>query len=352
MTAREVWRPAAQHAMQVHGKRAAKFGKGMEEIDLEQVGGRWLVQAASENTGVGFSISTAMVDEAWNVPLATVTDALVPAMSQREQPQLLLVSTAGDSGSDLLRRYREQALQDVTGDGDVLLLEWSAPAEAKYDDPATWAWASPYWTPRRQEFLESQVASIPESTFRAQYLNQWVASVDGWIPASAWANGETTVEPTGRPDTTAVEVSMDGNRFAAVSAWSTPTGIVLRAATTQSSARVWEYVARFDAPRLLLPPSLAVHYLGRRKPIVVGSTEMGRYMIGVGRAILDGRVQHHPDDHVLTDDVLRAVAVTTEAGMRLSIRKSPGPIEAARAMVWAVGEILRPAAPKPKIRAG
>jgi hypothetical protein len=101
---------------------------------------------------------------------------------------------------------------------------------------------------------------------------------------------------------------------------------------------------------LLLPPQLHVHYKGRRRATMVGVAEMGRHLPGVGRAISEGIVLHRSDDHILTDDVGRAVASTTEAGVRLSYRKSSGPIEAARAMVWAVGETLRPSGPRPIVR--
>jgi hypothetical protein len=350
-TAREVWRPAALHAMARYGKKAAKFGKGTEEIDLGDLAGRWLVQAASDNTGVGYSLSQVNLDEAWAIS-EDIFASMSPAMSEREQPQAWLVSTAGDSGSNLLRQYREQALQDTKGTGDVLLIEWSAPPEAPYDHPNTWRWASPNWSPRREKFLASQLASISEAAFRVQYLNQWVSSVDGWIPASAWAAAESDLEPEGRPDVTAVEVAPDGSRFAVVSAWAIGEAIVLRASSTPSSAVLWSTVEGLAPSRLLLPPQLHIHYTGRGRPTMVGSTEMGRHMIGVARAINEGRVLHSHDDHVLTSDVGRAVAVTTEQGMRLSIRKSPGPIEAARAMVWAVGEILRPGVPKPRIRSG
>ena len=353
-TAREVWRPAALHAVRMYDDRkVSKYGKGMEEIDLtEYEHGRWLVQAASENTGVGFSISHVSVDEAWNVPAETFTQALAPAQSQREQPQAYLISTAGDSSSALLRSFREQALQDTAGTGDVLLIEWSAPPEAPYDDPATWRWASPEWSERRREFLASAVASVPEAVFRTQYLNQWVSTVDGWIPASVWAAGESDVEPDGIPDAAAVEVSLDGKRFGVVWAWKAGDRVIIRGMVTSSASRVWAELEERRPRSLLLPPQLHVHHRGRMRSVMVGAGELAKYMNGVGRAIGDGIVLHRHDDHALTEDVGRAVAVTTEAGIRLSIRRSPGPIEAARAMVWAVGHVLRPGAPRPKIRVG
>jgi hypothetical protein len=76
-----------------YGKAAAKFGKGSEEIDLTDWGhGRWLLQAADDNAGIGYSTTQANVDEAWNVGASVVDDGLGPGMIEREQPQTLLWS--------------------------------------------------------------------------------------------------------------------------------------------------------------------------------------------------------------------------------------------------------------------
>lgn len=352
-TAREVWRPAALHAREVYGKQVSKFGRGTEETDLtEFVDGRWSVQAAGPNTAVGWSPSFAFVDEAWNVPRNVVDEAIVPAMSEREQPQLWLVSTAGDGKSDLLQSYREAALQDTDDEGDVLLLEWSAPPAAPYNDPVTWRWASPHWGERREAFLKSQIQAISEAAFKVQYLNQWVQSVDGWMPASIWANGETDLEPEGSPEAIAVEVSLDGQRFAAVSAYRVGEDqILVTSYVTKSSAMLWEHVEAQAPARLLLSPPLAVHYQGRIRPEVVGVTELSRHLIGVSRAAADRRLLHHATDHALNEDIARAVTAQSDTGMRLSERKSTGPIEACRAMVWAAGELLKPAAPRPSVQA-
>jgi hypothetical protein len=42
----------------------------------------------------GYSVSLGAVDEAWKVRGSSVDEGLTPTMAEREQPQLLLVSTA------------------------------------------------------------------------------------------------------------------------------------------------------------------------------------------------------------------------------------------------------------------
>jgi len=176
--------------------------------------------------------------------------------------------------------------------------------------------------------------------------------VDGWIPGAVWAQSARNDPPPDRaPDVVALESSPDGGRLAIVAAWRDGDRVIVRAHATLSTSAAWGIVDRY-APRLiLLPPGLFVHYSGRRRTVQVGVAELGKHLTGVGRAIRDGRVVHDPADHTLNDDLGRAVAVTTDSGTRLSQAKSSGPIEAARALVWAVGEILRPGNPKPKARA-
>jgi len=192
---------------------------------------------------------------------------------------------------------------------------------------------------------------MAESKFRTQYLNQWVQSIDGWVPAAAWATGYDDRQPPDEvADAVAVEVAPDGERFATVAAWRIDDQVIVRSVASSSATAIWEQVEAWNPRLLLLPPPLMVHYAGRRRPTPVGTTELGRHLVGVGRAIAAGDVRHSPTDHILTTDVSCAVATPSETGLRLSIRKATGPTEAARAMVWAVGELLRPSSPRPAIR--
>jgi hypothetical protein len=352
-TAHEVWSPAAKYAQAVYGKRAAKWGKGAEEIDLTGHGhGRWAVQAADQNAGIGWSLTEAHIDEGWNVGRYVADDGLIPAMSEREQPQLYLWSTAGDAASDLMRHYRTVALQDQDGTGSVLLLEWSPPEELPWDHPNTWRWASPHWSDRRQQRLQARIdANIGETKFSLQYLNRWVRTANGLIPATVWAEShDTAAPPDRRPDVMAVEVSPEGDRYAWVTCWREGDHVVVRSSTSADLGRWRRAVAEADPRRVLYPPPVAIHEQPARRATTVGVTELNRHLLGVVRAVRAGQVRHHPADQVLTDDVLSMVAVTTESGLRLSQAKSTGPIDAARALIQAVGELLKPGTPKPKVR--
>ena len=75
---------------------------------------------------------------------------------------------------------------------------------------------------------------------------------------------------------------------------------------------------------------------------LVGRRELAQ-MTHSTKAIITDKKLKHTNDTQLTDHVCRAVGFETGAGYTLSASKSPGPIELARAMVWAVGFASKPA---------
>lgn len=375
-TAREVWRPAGLAAQARYGRAAVKWGNGSEAIDLTALptdegalpGGRWMVQAATDNAGVGFTLDAALIDEGWNVAESVADDALLPAMSETDSPQLLIVSTAGvEDASALIRTYRAGALAkrlDGDEDTDVLLLEWSAPPEAVWDDPATWRWASPAWSDRREAFLQSRCDKAKltrkgEAAFRRQYLNQWTAAENPWIPPSVWALGHDTDLPDGRPDVVAVEVSPERDRYAVVAAWRTDSAdsVYVRARVCYAQGDVWDRITEWSPRAVLLAPQIHLAYRGRVPAVMVGTSELDKALSSVQEAIRDGRLRHHPDDSDLTDDVARTQALTTARGLALANHArgeaipedGTRPIDACRAMVWAAGALLHSAARRPRI---
>jgi hypothetical protein len=296
-----------------------------------------------------------------------VDDALEPAMSEADSPQLLIVSTAGvEDASELLRTVRDQVLAArASGDEDldVLLLEWSAPPEAPWDQVETWRWASPAWSERRGEFLAAKCRKAKatrkgEAAFRRQYLNQWTASENPWVPASVWAGGFTLDRPAGRPDVVAVEVSPERDRYGLVAGWPVRDGACfVEARVLHSTGDVWDQISEWGPRRVLLAPQIHLAYRGRVPAVVVGSSDLDRCLTMVQEALRTGRLLHHPDDMALTDDVARAQGLVTGRGLTLSNHgkgerppeDGARPIDCARAMVWCAGELLKAGGQRPKV---
>ena len=156
---------------------------GQEEIELLADGSRWMLRA--KEAVYGYCVSLAAADEAWKVRASSIEEGLEPTMVEREQPQLLLVSTAHRLSTSLMLGRRKLALEALElGEGE-LIIEWSAPLEADID-----AWrcgGSRRRTGRRRRehtirkqleaarsgTLEDPEEPDPVASFRAQWLNQW-----------------------------------------------------------------------------------------------------------------------------------------------------------------------------------
>jgi hypothetical protein len=175
-TARIWARPRADYQVrEASGREAIEYLPGL--------GGRWILKA--KGAPYGYTISSAVVDEAWNVEANHIEEGVAPTMVERASSQLLLVSTAHRLATSLMLTRRKAALAELeSGSGD-LLIEWSAPRGASIDDLGAWRLASPHWSPQRQKLIRRRLEAMyqgetqdgtesdPAESFRSQWLNQW-----------------------------------------------------------------------------------------------------------------------------------------------------------------------------------
>jgi len=348
----------------VVARRAHEFGAipryaiGTERIEWPgeyEPEGTWLVQAANRNAGVGHSSGLIVVDEAWSVERAVVEGSLVPSQLERFDPQLWLISTAGDGTSDLFAEHRSLAIAQLADPeaADLLLIEWSAAPDAEDDDRTAWREASSHWNERRLERLESLYKRTSKEDFRRQYLNQWVqGSAHAWVTDVAWGKCRDAERelPAGL-GSLAIETHVAGEPYGWVLAvLDRDSGeVVVRAGICGSRRELWRQLEHHGATRrgvrLLYPDGFRHHVpqiqgLGDREKVMAGDTYA--HFAATLQAIRSGALRH-AGQSVLTDQVLDAVAYTVpDRGSTLSSKASAGPIYLARAMVWAVGWELRP----------
>jgi hypothetical protein len=202
---KEVQRPARVWAKGRRDAYKVTEVNGQEQIEFLGDASRWMLRA--KEAVYGYSVSLGVVDEGWKVRASSVDEGLTPTMAEREQPQLLLVSTAHRRATALMLGRRQVALAGLEeGDGD-LLVEWSAPAHVELDDRKAWRLASPHWSDRRERLIRKRYEATlagevedpdeadPVESFRAQWLNQWPRKVIGpdgpmepLLPADSWAS--------------------------------------------------------------------------------------------------------------------------------------------------------------------
>ena len=343
-TAMEVLRPAGLWALGKYGKGSVRWGNTSAGIILPS-GDRWLIHAANESAGVGYSCSMVFADEAWAISRNVIDDAVMPTMSEREQPQLWLVSTAGDSSSDLMIQYRSAAIEQLDAPAGTLLLEWSAPADADPDEPETWMWASPEWTDKRETFVARQHATLEESSFRRQWCNQWVTKADSWLKDSQWAD---TTSDEQLPDLgtwiVAVESAFDGQGHAvAVAGLLEDERVVVRVSTMRTVKQVDERLAelRAEHPALfvIVTPGY-VDRLGERFDELVGQREA----VAGTQALLDlfdRRSILHDGGLVLREHLAASRISKRDAGWVLSSAMGAGPSYAARAVMFAAAQATK-----------
>jgi hypothetical protein len=355
-TAMEVLRPAGLWAVERYGKKAARWGNENAGIELPS-GDRWLVHAANDSAGVGYSVSMLFVDEAWKIKEEVVTASLAPTMAERNQGQMWLVSTAGDSTSDLMIGYRQRALDRLESDdpGSILLLEWSAPAEADPENVETWKYGSPEWTDKRREFLAQQWNNVEESAFRQQYLNQWVIRSNHWMKDKWWAETlDADVQlPPSATWSVAVESDFDGmGHGVAIAAPLDDGTIVIRATTHRTIKEVDERLAaiRREHPSIYVQVTPGyVDRLRERFDTLVGQREA----VAATQNLLDlfdRRAIRHDGSQILQEHFAASTISRRQGGWVLTAPMGRGGVYAARAALFAMAQACKTPKPLAMIR--
>jgi hypothetical protein len=308
-------------------------------------GSRWEVRAASPKLHGG-SYDLIVVDELWNIAPQVLDDALRPAQIARPNPLLSMWSTAGDESSTAMINYRSMALQEIDNGitSSSFFAEWSLPTGADSTDQSLWGYANPALG--RTVTLKALQAASSKESFNRAHLNQWVASRGAWLDAGAWDKCRSPQEiPPG--GILAIDSSVDEARYVGVRAVSVNHQVFTTVEfVVDSEAQMWNNVQRIMAEPstlLLVTPTLEIHLpvnLKRRYQLT-GYAELLRYTALVRSMIMEDKVRHD-GNQTLAEHCGRAVLVRTAQGAVLSSQKSPGPIEAARCMIWAVSAVSRP----------
>jgi hypothetical protein len=357
---KEVQRPARIWAKQQGGRFKVKEVNGQEEIELLEDGSRWLVRAKSAVNG--FTVGCAVVDEAWDVKAAPIDEDLWPTMTERAQHQMLLVSTAHRLATVLMLRRRQIALAELEDAGENLILEWSAPAGCDLKDREGWRQASPYWTPRRERLVESQLEALaageimdpdepnPEESFKAQWLNQWPRKLtenvknEPLLPGGLWfgledddlaeAGGQVFVaveDDYGKGAGVAVVCRLDDGRMEVdgygLPDWDEAIDWVRRLSLTREIRELHIGASMIDRVPVDLPVPLAA---------VNAQASAG---LAVFRDLAASRMLVHSDSGEL--DLALAETMVSESPSGLQIKV--GPRHLVKAVAWAILAAHKPA---------
>jgi phage terminase large subunit-like protein len=313
-------------------------------------GSEWLVEAANETSGHGGSYDLICADEIWKYRKSVIFDGYRPSQIARKSPLLVMTSTAGDQSSEAFISLRGQGIAGIdSGKPDGLYFaEWSIPSSVSAEDKRYWRWANPaLGTTITLEALELAAKSPDKASFLRGHLNLWVSAVAAWLPIGAWTNNKVDVCEEG-PAVLAVDSSLDESRYVGVLAVAQPDGKVCCRIgfNVDTEEQMWASVKEIMNDKkvlLAITPGLhqnVPHELQIRSKSV-GYGELQLYTQLIRSRIIEKQITHL-GDILLEDHVSRAVAVKTNMGLAITSKKSPGPVEACRCMIWAAALAGKP----------
>ncbi|WP_204044268.1 terminase large subunit domain-containing protein [Acrocarpospora phusangensis] len=196
ISARKKWEDEHVATLQ-NSKEFRKLFKVRKQLGQEAIiwnnGSTHGIESNTEKAGHGETLDMGVVDEAFAQEDDRLEQAFKPAMITRPQPQLWVLSTAGNSKSTYLRgKVDTGRLQVSEGlDEGVCYFEWSAPPDADPGDPATWWACMPALGHTvAEEAVATFFHSMKLTEFRRAFLNQWPDdSPDEWlvVPQSVWS---------------------------------------------------------------------------------------------------------------------------------------------------------------------
>ena len=154
------------------------------------------VVSAEAYSKEGLNPSRVIMDELHAHKDRTLFDVFQLAMGNRGKlGQLIAITTAGQktdmTGQDSIAYYLYQYGKRVAS-GEVIdpaffMAWWAASEEADHRDPLVWQSANPgYDDLVSADDFESAVRRTPEPEFRTKRLNQWVSSMNAWLPNGTW----------------------------------------------------------------------------------------------------------------------------------------------------------------------
>lgn len=178
-TAEETWRivrdliertPGLKSRVARNGIRNSHGQEGIETVD----GSRLRIVARTNSTsssGRGFSPDCVILDEAM-ILSDDSWSAILPALSARPNPQVVLASSAGTLESEVLARFRD--LGRAGSDRRLAFHEWCAVEGDDRVDPVSWARANPgLGSTLRADFVSHELATMRAADFDRERLGLW-----------------------------------------------------------------------------------------------------------------------------------------------------------------------------------
>jgi phage terminase large subunit-like protein len=173
-----------------------------DAIELPALNSVYRVLSAESVTKEGLSPTTVIFDELHAQPDRELFDVFSLAMGARGKlSTLIAITTAGvrsdrygkDSIAYTLYQYGQKLARGEEVDDTFFMAWWES--DGDHRSPDTWREANPGFGDLNAESdFQSALRRTPEAEFRIKRCNQWVSSVETWLPAGAWEACATEFE--------------------------------------------------------------------------------------------------------------------------------------------------------------
>lgn len=143
----------------------------------------------------GMNVHGGVIDELHEHPDRRLHDVIVTGTGAREQPLIVITTTAGVNRNSLCYEQYEHAKRVRDGDSHDLSFYpclFYADADDDFRDPEVWRKANPnLGVSISEDFLRRECRKAIEQpsfepSFRRYYLNQWVGAAERWISSVSW----------------------------------------------------------------------------------------------------------------------------------------------------------------------
>lgn len=154
--------------------------------------GVYKVIAAKASTAQGLHPSMVIFDEL-HVANEDVWTAMSLGSATRDDGLTVGITTAGDDTSNLLKNLYERGAKAIDGDEELERFGffcWEAPVGCEINDEIAVRRSNPQLAAGilSWESVKNELATMPEADARRYRLNQFVSSMNAWLPVGTWQN--------------------------------------------------------------------------------------------------------------------------------------------------------------------